>query len=228
MILRIGSQSDQVKWLQRQIKTLDDGWFGIMTEKAVKEFQAENDLTPDGIVGPKTYEKLGIRSEDPNWICLHVTATPENANHVNANWVKHYHMEILGWSRPGYHFVIERDGTLVELWKADLSDGLQSHETTFGIGGWRDSAAVNICLVGGLDSLGRVKDTRSSEQRATLEKLVKSILKETPKAKVVGHNQFWNKACPCFSVPKWAESIGFDQANIETQDPFGYVKAYNA
>lgn len=228
MILRIGSQGDQVKWLQKQLRILDDGWFGIMTDKAVKQFQLENDLTPDGIVGPKTYEKLGVKSEDPNWICLHVSATPENAPHVNADWVKHLHMGVLKWDRPGYHYVIERDGTLVELWKADLTDGLQSNETTHGIGGWRDSTAVNICLIGGLDTLGRIKDTRTPEQRETLEKLVKSILKETPKAKVVGHNQFWNKACPCFSVPKYALSIGIDQANIETQDPFGYTKAYNA
>ena len=35
-----------------------DGIFGINTERAVKNFQRDFGLTPDGIVGPKTLEKL--------------------------------------------------------------------------------------------------------------------------------------------------------------------------
>lgn len=35
-----------------------DGIFGADTERAVKQFQKENGLTPDGIVGEKTMEKL--------------------------------------------------------------------------------------------------------------------------------------------------------------------------
>ncbi|PGS46819.1 hypothetical protein COC46_20550 [Bacillus sp. AFS041924] len=35
-----------------------DGVFGILTEKAVKEFQHKNGLVVDGIVGPKTWAKL--------------------------------------------------------------------------------------------------------------------------------------------------------------------------
>lgn len=35
-----------------------DGKFGPKTKAAVKEFQKQNGLTPDGIVGPKTREKL--------------------------------------------------------------------------------------------------------------------------------------------------------------------------
>jgi peptidoglycan hydrolase-like protein with peptidoglycan-binding domain len=35
-----------------------DGVFGAQTEKAVKEFQKQRNLESDGIVGPKTWEKL--------------------------------------------------------------------------------------------------------------------------------------------------------------------------
>ena len=35
-----------------------DGDFGTLTQAAVKNFQRVNKLTDDGIVGPKTWEKL--------------------------------------------------------------------------------------------------------------------------------------------------------------------------
>lgn len=35
-----------------------DGYFGDDTEKAVKDFQRAKGLTADGVVGPKTMEKL--------------------------------------------------------------------------------------------------------------------------------------------------------------------------
>ncbi|WP_299459053.1 peptidoglycan-binding protein [uncultured Microscilla sp.] len=230
IILKIGDKGDQVRWLQRKLRIMDDGWFGVITEKAVKDYQRENDLLVDGIAGPKTLATLGLQTGNAaQWICVHVSATPENATSIDARWVKNYHMGIMKWNKPGYHFVIEQDGTLVELWKLDLSDGIQKQETTYGIGGWRDAAAVNICLIGGLNSHGQPKDTRTPEQRKTLDALTKALLKEAPAAKLVGHNQFWNKACPCFSVPKWAkETLRLKDENIETQDPFGYARTFNA
>jgi hypothetical protein len=35
-----------------------DGYFGVLTEAAVRRFQREHGLVPDGIVGPKTWNKL--------------------------------------------------------------------------------------------------------------------------------------------------------------------------
>jgi N-acetylmuramoyl-L-alanine amidase len=35
-----------------------DGSFGKLTEKAVRQYQQENGLTVDGIVGPVTWKKL--------------------------------------------------------------------------------------------------------------------------------------------------------------------------
>ena len=37
----------------------EDGIFGKNTELAVKEYQASRGLTPDGIIGPKTWETVG-------------------------------------------------------------------------------------------------------------------------------------------------------------------------
>jgi len=61
--LRIGIKNDDVKKLQEALNKHGfnlsvDGDFGPKTEKAIKEFQTKNELKPDGIVGPKTWEVL--------------------------------------------------------------------------------------------------------------------------------------------------------------------------
>jgi murein L,D-transpeptidase YcbB/YkuD len=58
--LKIGSKGDEVKELQSQLKKEGyfsgqiTGYFGSMTEVAVKVFQAKNKMTVDGIVGAGT------------------------------------------------------------------------------------------------------------------------------------------------------------------------------
>ncbi|GAF65035.1 putative peptidase [Bacillus sp. TS-2] len=42
------------------------GYFGVITVDAVKDFQKKNNLTPDGIVGPKTFSALGAKSSNSN------------------------------------------------------------------------------------------------------------------------------------------------------------------
>jgi putative chitinase len=51
MLLKIGSVGDEVKRLQTKLGLDPDGSFGPHTEEKVKEWQAQNNLTPDGIVG---------------------------------------------------------------------------------------------------------------------------------------------------------------------------------
>lgn len=58
MLLKIGSKGDDVKKLQEKLGLLADGDFGLKTETAIKNFQTKNGLTPDGIVGPNTWEKI--------------------------------------------------------------------------------------------------------------------------------------------------------------------------
>lgn len=63
MTLRKGSKGAEVEELQRLLnlngaKLTVDGDFGTNTEKAVIEYQEKNGLVPDGIAGPKTWDKL--------------------------------------------------------------------------------------------------------------------------------------------------------------------------
>ena len=61
--LKMGSKGPDVKNLQTILNSkgyslVVDGEFGPSTQAAVKNFQRANGLTDDGIVGPKTWEKL--------------------------------------------------------------------------------------------------------------------------------------------------------------------------
>ena len=64
MILKLGSKGENVKLLQRFLKLKDDGDFGPKTEAAVKKWQKANGLVSDGIVGPKTWDEMGLASTD--------------------------------------------------------------------------------------------------------------------------------------------------------------------
>lgn len=57
-VLQRGSRGPAVAEMQKKLGLAADGIFGFDTEKAVKSWQQENGLTPDGIVGPKSMAKL--------------------------------------------------------------------------------------------------------------------------------------------------------------------------
>jgi putative chitinase len=58
MLLKIGSNGEDVKKLQTLLGTNADGIFGAGTEKLVKEWQTKNGLTADGLVGDGTWGKM--------------------------------------------------------------------------------------------------------------------------------------------------------------------------
>lgn len=56
--VRVGSNNDTVKAVQKALGLTADGKFGPGTEKAVKAWQTAHGLTADGIVGPATIKKM--------------------------------------------------------------------------------------------------------------------------------------------------------------------------
>jgi len=57
-VLRKGARGEGVKLMQEALGIGADGVFGPGTERALKEWQAENDLVADGIAGPATLAEL--------------------------------------------------------------------------------------------------------------------------------------------------------------------------
>ena len=66
-IVRLGSLGESVKTLQealnlwsgsQQSRLVVDGFFGLSTNRRVREYQLASELAPDGVVGPVTWESL--------------------------------------------------------------------------------------------------------------------------------------------------------------------------
>ncbi len=64
MILKVGSRGKEVKELQEFLEIGADGIFGKGTESSVKKWQSENGLVADGIVGPITWDTMGLATTD--------------------------------------------------------------------------------------------------------------------------------------------------------------------
>jgi N-acetylmuramoyl-L-alanine amidase len=126
------------------------------------------------------------------YIAVHCTATAQTAT-IEA--IQNFWREHLGWQTPGYHFIVEADGTLVNL--------LPIEKVSNGVKGF-NSETINISYVGGVDAKGVPKDTRTVQQKKTLLGVLKMLKKKFPTAIIQGHRDFPNvkKACPSFDAKK--------------------------
>ncbi len=126
-----------------------------------------------------------------NKIIVHCSAgNPKNT----AQDIVNYHMKTLRWSRPGYHYVVEADGKVVNTWTEErYSNGVKGH----------NADSVNVCYIGGVEADGRTpKDTRTQAQKDALVRLLKELKGRYPGAKIYGHRDFAAKACPSFDAKK--------------------------
>lgn len=122
-------------------------------------------------------------------IILHCTATPEGREVTVAD-VTAWHKE-RGFRTIGYHYLVYLDGTVVR--------GRREEEIGAHCLG-QNAGSIGVCYVGGLDSQGKPKDTRTAAQRVALRNLVEGLQRRYPHATLHGHNEFAAKACPCFKI----------------------------
>lgn len=210
-VLKLGSKGPDVVKLQRLINVYPDGIFGQITLEAVKAFQNERGLFPDGVVGPKTWAALlpedGIilkRSRRRiDLILVHCTATPEGKDYT-VEQIRQWHTAPKpkgnGWSDIGYHYVIYRDGSVHLGRDVDIvgahCEGFNPH-------------SIGIVYVGGLEFIPDVpidklpdKDTRTDAQKLALLDLLVKLRELYPNAKIAGHRNYdkKGKTCPSFDA----------------------------
>ena len=124
-------------------------------------------------------------------IIIHCSATIEG-KHFTADDIDRWHRQ-RGFHSIGYHYVILLNG---EIQKGRDLQQIGAHCTG------HNRQSIGICYIGGLDSTGLAKDTRTPEQKNSLRRLLQSLKKQYPDAHIVGHNNFANKDCPCFDAKK--------------------------
>lgn len=127
-----------------------------------------------------------------NKIIIHCSDTPEDMDFTVAD-IDAWHRD-RGFSSIGYHFVIYRDGS---VHTGRPLEQVGAH--CFG----QNANSVGICYIGGRAAKGvKPVDSRTPAQRSALRRLVADLRRQFPAATVHGHNEFANKACPCFDVQK--------------------------
>lgn len=110
--------------------------------------------------------------------------------------VKRWHVDGNGWSDIGYHFGIDRDGTIA---RGRPIERTGAH--TLG----RNKGTIGIALAGGHGSseTDQFDEHFTPEQDASLRALIGELQSEYGQMSVTGHNQYSAKACPGFQVPDW-------------------------
>jgi len=125
-----------------------------------------------------------------NYLVVHCTATNQN---TTINSIKNYWRSVLKWRNPGYHVIVKADGTPVEILPIErISNGVKGF----------NAESLHISYIGGVDAAGRPHDTRTTAQKATLNKYLTHWRKMFPKATIQGHRDFpgVTKACPSFNA----------------------------
>lgn len=125
-------------------------------------------------------------------IILHCSATREG-HEYHAKDIDRWH-KAQGYNCIGYHYVVCLDGTIE---KGRPIENVGAH--CYG----HNQHSIGVCYIGGLDAQGRPKDTRTSRQKFTLSTLLMQLHARFPKATIHGHNEFSNKACPCFNAEEY-------------------------
>ena len=137
-----------------------------------------------------------------NEIFVHCTATrPEwwadRRPSEKVAEVRRWHTRDRGWSDIGYHYLIDRDGTVVEGRPIEKAGAhVKGH----------NSHSVGISLFGGHggDQDDSFEEHFTPEQDRALRKLMAQLQMEYPSIKSIrGHNAVSAKMCPCFQVQPW-------------------------
>jgi len=131
-----------------------------------------------------------LRKEDVRYIVVHCSATYPGQP-CDAEIIDGWHQQ-RGWNMIGYHYVVMPNGE-IESGRPLFCQG--AHVKGY------NHCSVGVCYVGGLDAAGQTADTRTIQQKYSLQKLLADLVRKFPNARIVGHRDLdKGKACPCFDA----------------------------
>ena len=126
------------------------------------------------------------------FIVIHCTATQPNATlaAIQRHW-----KDVLGWKSPGYHMLIESNGTIHRLMPFDgVANGVKGF----------NKESVQISYIGGITKEGKPVDNRTAAQKEAILLCIKEVKEwsDNKALSIQGHRDFpnVNKACPCFDA----------------------------
>lgn len=134
-------------------------------------------------------------------IIVHCTATRPDwwqgkTTAEKVDEVKLWHTRDRGWKDIGYHYLIDRDGTVAKGRPVEqVGAHCKGHNT----------GTIGVALFGGHGSSERDKfsDHYTVEQNRALRELLADLSDTYGIKKITGHNFYAAKACPGFDVPRW-------------------------
>ena len=140
------------------------------------------------------------------FLTIHCSAGPQDQSTQS---IKNYWANVLGWRSYGYHYLINKDGSIEELTPLE--------KPTNGVKGY-NANSIHICYKGGEKGV----DNRTQEKKESMVKLLRYLRTRFPKAKIKGHRDFspdlnkngiiepreYVKLCPGFDVATWLKSVG--------------------
>ena len=165
------------------------------------------------------------------YIVIHCTAGHSSADKVQAYFLRSKALGGRGWKVGGYHRIIEKDGTVKNMYDFET--------ITNGVGGFNTSC-LHISYVGGVDpdNVYKAKDTRTDAQnKAIIKCIVEAIMWLKANGKditkdlmVLGHYDFSDdknkngaidpqeriKECPSFDAKKQYNGLFGASNSIQT------------
>ena len=128
-----------------------------------------------------------------NEIIIHCSDSPISMD-IGVDTIREWHVKERGFSDVGYHYVIKLDGTIEQ---GRSLDKMGAHCRG------RNRHSVGVCYIGGrVEDSTDPKDTRTPEQRKSLESLVKGLKIVFNISEVSPHYKYSTKTCPNFNVDK--------------------------
>lgn len=114
-----------------------------------------------------------------------------------------WHVRDRGWNDNGYNELIDRDGKVYGGRDLD-NDGDFAEETGAHVKGY-NKQSIGIALIGGYGGSAddQFSDHFTPAQDKALRERIEFHEQRFGPLVVKGHNQYANKACPCFNVQTW-------------------------